>query len=223
MHRRHFLGASATFVGLIAGCFGEQPDPAPSGTAQPGPTAAPTPGTTTEPSTESDGPDRPTPSEPVHPRGDPVAVERTITDRPGYADDIEYFPSNGTVRHVTVRSGDRPAGFDTRSFEEWGRGETAKAGLDRVREATAVRLGTDGFGSAVGRAPADAGTDTLVIWVQVATTYDRDGEVRSTPTVPFERLVATAPRAVDTTVTLESDTFSRTVPVFARSVVRQLH
>lgn len=44
------------------------------------------------------GPERtPATNDPVRCRGDPVAVERSITDEPGYNDEIEHFLGNGQV------------------------------------------------------------------------------------------------------------------------------
>lgn len=215
MRRRALLAvlASTTAAG-VAGCLGgpapgavpETDSPRPdSTTATPSPTATPT-HTRSEPS-----------AMPVRCRGEPVAVERSVTDEPGYDDDIEYFPDNETVRFVTIRSGDEPLEFDTWSFEEWGAIECAEVGLERVREVTADRLETDEFGSSIGQPPEFFSSDSLVIWLEVATQVE-DGETVNTPTVPLARLADVAPRSVNATVSIKGDTFSRTVPVFAEHV-----
>jgi hypothetical protein len=140
-----------------------------------------------------------------------------VTDEPGYEDDIEYFPANETVRFVTIRNADGPVQFDTWSFEEWGSIECAEVGLERVREATADRLGTDEFGSSIGQPPGFFSSNSLVVWLEVATQVE-DGETVSTPTVSLDQLANVAPGSVEATVSIKGDTFSRTVPVFAEHV-----
>lgn len=219
MRRRALLSvlASTTVTG-VAGCLSETAPgarPETDGRRTDSPTATPSP-TTTPTHTRSE------PSaKPVRCRGEPVTVERSVTDEPGYADDIEYFPANKTVRFVTIRSGDEPLEFDTWSFEEWGAIECAEVGLEQVREATADRLGTDEFGSSIGQSPGFFSSSSLVIWLEVATQVE-DGETVSTPTVPLARLVDIAPRSAEVTVSLKGDPFSRSVPVFAEHVEMSL-
>lgn len=162
------------------------------------------------------------PTEPVRCRGDAVSVERSVTDRPGYDDNIEYFPSNRTVRFVSVKRGDDPVKFGTWSFEEWATFESAEAGLERTREATARRLGTADFGSSIGAPPGFAATGDVVIWVSVSSRRE-GGTVVETPEAPVGRLADAAPRSVDATVSLDGETFSRAVPVFAKQTVTELH
>lgn len=83
-----------------------------------------------------------------------------------------------------------------------------------MRAVTADRLGTDAFGSSMGRGPDWATDDEPVIWVAVATKHGTDDSVK-TPEVPLARLADVSPRSVDVTVSLEGDAFSRSVPVFA--------
>lgn len=163
-----------------------------------------------------------TPAGPDRAEGEPVSVERTVTDEPGYDDDIEYFPSNRTVRFVEARSGDEPLSFGTWSFEEWGTFETAEVGLERARAATSERLGTNEIGSSVGVPPDTAALENVVIWLELSVQKDRDGNVTSTPTIPYSALVEAAPRSVHATVSVKGDEFSRTVPVFVRFSILQL-
>lgn len=162
-------------------------------------------------------------SGPVRCRGDPVAAERTVEDVPGFADDVEYHPENRTVRYVRYWSGDEPVKFGTMSFERWAATESAEAGVERVRAATAERLGTDAFGSATGEPPGfrlPSGFHTWVapvVTLHVSTEYEGDEVVR-TPSVELSRLVEVAPRSVEATVSLAGDSYSRTVPVFAEHV-----
>lgn len=154
------------------------------------------------------------PAGPVRCRGEPTAAERSVDDHPGYGDDMRYFPGNGTVRLVTARSNSGPRGFADRTFEDWATFEAAEAARPRAVSTTADRLGTDGFGSGVGRPPEDAATDDVVVRLHLTTRVD-DGTVVATTAVSLSALVAAAPRSVETTVTLEGDAFTRSVPVFA--------
>lgn len=214
--RRSVLNGLGVFIaGGVVGCL-RTPSGEPTREVKTPQANAPTPrpprnGTATP---ESAGP--------VRCEGDPVSTKRSITDHPGYDDEIEYFRSNRTIRFVAASSRGEPARFDTWSFAEWGRLTTAKVGLDRVREVTADRLGTRDFVSGMGRPPAGAATKSAVIWVHIGTKLDRDGDVISTPAVPFSDLVESAPRSADVTVSLEGDSFSRVVPVFADTGTTQL-
>lgn len=143
-----------------------------------------------------------------------MSVEESVSDEPGYEDDMKYYPSNQTIRIVTVRSGEEPRGFAKWSFEEWGAFETAEVAKPRAVAVTSDRLGTDSFGSGVGRPPDSADTDDVVVWLHLTSRVE-DGEVVSTPSTSLERLVEYAPRSVEATVSLEGDTYSRSVPVWA--------
>lgn len=222
MDRRRFLALSSISIAALTGCSGSPPR---EETSNPTSTGNPAASTETPPTqtTETTETDRENDLRgPVRCRGDPVSVEKSVTDEPGYEDNIEYFPSNKTVRFVVARSRDEPISFDTWTFEEWGRIETTEVGMNRVQEATATRLGTDDFSYGMGQPPDDASTDKLVVWLEIGTTYNRDGETINTPTIEFANLVDAAPRSVDTTVSLKDDEYSRTVPVYARSVTRHL-
>lgn len=203
------LGAVA--IGGIAGCLGAY------GSAADRESASPT----------DDSPDTPrprtfTPAGPDRAQGEPVSVERTITDEPGYQDGIEYYPSNRTIRFVAARSGGEPVKFGSWTFEEWGRIETAEVGLERARQATAERLGTTQFGSGMGTPPDDAPMEAMVIWLHLSVNKDREGNITGTPTVAYSSLIDAAPRSVDVTLTMEGDTFSRSVPVFVSFTILQL-
>ena len=210
MRRRALLTALAATAG-VAGCLG--------GTAprtRPAPDGAPTDAVSENLSTTPADARTDAPSKPVRCRGESISVERSVSDAPGYDDDIEYYPANATIRYVAARSGDEVAAFDEMSFERWGSIECAEAGLERVRAVTADRLSTDAFGSGMGQPPGFLPSNSLVIWVNVATRVD--GDATETPSVSLSRLAAAAPRSVDATVSLDGDAFSRTVPVFAEHV-----
>ena len=209
--RRRALLSALTAAGL-AGCLGgTAPETAPPNDAPP------TDSATTDPATASSDTRSDPPSGPVRCRGEPVSAERTVDDPTGYDDGIEYFPENGTVRFVSVRSGDEAVRFDEMSFERWASVECAEAGLERVRAVTEDRLGTDEFGSSIGQSPGLLPSNDLVVRLDVATRVE-DGETAAPPAVSLSRLADAAPRSVDATVTLAGDTFSRTVPVFAEHV-----
>ena len=163
-----------------------------------------------------------TPSEPVRCQGEPVSAERSITDEPGYDDGVEYFPGNETVRFVAARSGGKPVEFDTWTVEEWGAIESAEVGLERAREVTADRLGTNEFASGVGTPPEATPPEARAISLEVVTELDRDGEVISTSPVSLSQLVEAGPRSVAVTLSLDSRTFERTMPVFAKATLLQL-
>lgn len=143
-----------------------------------------------------------------------MTADRSVNDEPGWDDNKQYFPGNETVRVVIARSGDEPVSFTDWSFEEWGTIETANVAQPRTIEATEERLGTDEFGSGVGRPPEFASTDDVVVWLRLSTQVE-EGEVVRTPSIAFDDLVTNAPRSVETTVSLEGDSYTRRVPVFA--------
>lgn len=228
--RRSYLSLCGTVLpGGVAGCIGDPPS---NGVGETGPvtgsdgassrtpTATQTRGDDTETPSDCHGQDATsteTPSSPARCRGEPVTTERFVTDDPGYDDGIEHYPSNGTVRIVTVRSGDEPVAFESWSFEEWSRYRVTEIGQERVRAATARRLGTDEFGSGIGSPPAFASLDGPVVWLNLSTVLDQDGEVTSTPSVAFSTLVAHAPCSVEATVSLDGERYERTVPVYAET------
>jgi hypothetical protein len=222
MNRRSLLRAAGLLGGsVLAGCLSgspasgksqSTPSPQPSQTASPSPTVSSSPSVTPYH----------TPSEPVRCQGAVVSAERSITDEPGYDDGVEYFPINETVRFVAARSGGEPAEFGTWTVEEWGTIESAEIGLARAREVTADRLGTSEFASGVGTPPAATPTEARAIFLEIVTELDRDGKVLSTSPVSLSQLVDAGPRSVDVTLSLDGETFERTLPVFAKSTLLRL-
>lgn len=196
MDRRQFIVGVSSVLPAVSGCLGNS-----GGGSAADPAASPT---RQEP-----------PAGPVRCRGDPVSVQRAVTDTAGYEDNIEYFPSNETVRFVKAKNVDGSLRFGTWSFEQWGSITAAEVGLERVRDVTAERLGTDKFGSSMGTPPDSHPDDQLVIWVEVAT-RKQNGETVRTPAIPLARIADVAPHSAAVTVSLDGDTFSRSVPVFAR-------
>lgn len=160
------------------------------------------------------------PQGPTRPNGDSVSAARTITDEPGYTqDELEYFPDNQTVRYVSTYSGGSPSGYDTWTFNEWGRIESAEIGAGRASEVTASRLGVNGVGGGISSPPDDS--EGLVVTVRIEKMLDRDGDIVSWPVATFPDILEAAPRSVDVTLTIEGDTYTRTVPVYASYSVLQ--
>jgi hypothetical protein len=202
MRRRHVLGGVATAIAGIAGCASD--------------------GDAFEEANSDETPDSPPtttfarsdPGTVLRGRGESISVERSVADEPGYDDDIEYFPANGTVKVVAARSGDQPAWFETMSVEEWGAIQCAEAGLERTRDVLAERLNSRRFDASIGQPPDGRSASAPSIIFTVETRLG-PADQRITPAIPVRRLAARAPRAVDATVTLDGDTVSREVPVFA--------
>jgi hypothetical protein len=195
------LGVLAGGVASLAGCLGGDDafdDPVTEETTRPAPT-------TTFPRSE--------PGTVYRCGGPSISVSESFTDEPGYDDDISYAPSNESVKVVAGRSGDEPAWFETLTFAEWGAIESARVGLERAREVTAERLQSRRFSASVSEPPEGADATSPVITFSVETHLA--GEQRITPAVPARRLAARAPHAVEATVTLDGDPFSRSVPVYA--------
>jgi hypothetical protein len=197
--RRNVLRALATVAaGGIGGCLGSPPAGSPSSETGGGPTSSPTA----------------TPGGPVRAEGEPISADRAITDEPGYTDDIEYFPANGTVRYVAYRPVRGPESFETWTFAQWGRLEAATVAAERAREVTQRRLGVSGLRGGITTAP-DADETATVAIVSVEELRNRQGTVVETPAASLSALVEVAPRSVAVTLSLDGDPFSREVPVFA--------
>lgn len=214
--RRQLLaGLGATGLCLLAGCTDRAGSRGASGNG--GET------TTTEssPSPAREWAMQATPSGPIRGKAEPISAERSVTDKPGYTDDMEYFPSNRTVRYEATTG--IPVHYDTMSFERWGELETASAAADRAKGSAVDRLDAaeDAVSAWTGVPPDGAPTDPVVTTLRIATVENRDGEVIHTPSVTLPDLVEVTPRAVDATVTLDGDSYSRTVPAYAEYVVIQ--
>lgn len=156
--------------------------------------------------------------DPVRGEADPISTSEMVEDRPGFDDGIEYSPSNGTVRFKATGEGQ----IGVWSFERWGRFETANVGRDLVHRAVRRALVTHDFGSSVGKPPVTDIDESPVISVYITKEYDRQGCVIDTPSVSFSELAEHTPRSVDVTVTLEGDSYSRSIPVFAKFTQTQL-
>jgi hypothetical protein len=159
---------------------------------------------------------RATPSAPVRGEGDSTTARKSVTDEPGFRDDFEYLESIESVRYVSATSGGQPVRTETVSFERWARIQSATLGARRAARVTNDRLGTDGIDWMVGSPPPDADADARVITLTIVKTLDREGNIVEWPPVTLSQLVDTTPRSVDATYTLEDNSFSRTIPVYAQ-------
>jgi hypothetical protein len=197
MDRRTFLVATAS-VG-VAGCV-----------------AKPAPGNLSENGAMRSNSNLTSTTNPVRCQGEPVSVEQSLTDTPGYDDGLEYFPSNETFRIVIAENSEGPAMFETVPFDEWASIKCAEASQQRAYKATKTRLGTDEFGSGIGE-PSESysGPTAVILSIQTQT---RTNGTTDTPALSLSRLARVSPRSVDATVSLKDDTFSRTVAVFAEQV-----
>lgn len=213
--RRQLLAGFGTAgLALLTGCTGGSTSPAAPGQEETATTQTPS-------SPTREWAMQATPSGPIRGEAEPVSAERSVTDKHGYTDDMEYFPSNRTVRYEATTG--IPKYYDTMSFERWGELETASLAADRAKALAVDRLGAaeDAVSAWIGVPPDGAPTDLLVTGLQIATGENRDGEVIHTPSVTLPDLVEVTPRAVDATVSLDGDSYSRTVPVYAEYVVIQ--
>jgi len=192
-----------TVVGVgtvgLAGC-GSRDAGGPGGDGTPTPTDSPEPTAT---------PASNLPEDVVRCRGDPVSVERSVSAE---AEGIEYFPSNETIKYPALMSGGEVAEYGTMPVDHWVVIETAEAVHDPVRQAVRDRLGTE-VGSGLSRAPDAGEGPSLCVWLHAIDPEALEGT--RTPRVTLSELAEAAPRSGNATVSLDGETFSREVPVFA--------
>jgi hypothetical protein len=127
--------------------------------------------------------------------GEPAATTRTVTDSA-----VEYRPESDRVR----------TDHGTEPFDAWAGRTAIEHAAERVLSVVDRRL--DEELSGVGRGIRSL-LFGLVVTVDHTVTRNRDGEVVSEPTVPMERLLATAPRTIRATVELDGRSLERAVPV----------
>jgi hypothetical protein len=139
-------------------------------------------------------------------RGDPISVQRSITD-----ESITYDPDRGTVRYPTLMGSDGPVAHGSEPFELWANRRCASVGSDAVLPAVEDRVDREMTGIGKGVRGTSFG---LAITVSATTTLDREGTVVSEPVIPLDRLVAVTPATVYATVRFEGREHTRAVPVF---------
>lgn len=205
MHRRKYLTSVATTLAIgAAGCISQTPT---DDTAETDPGAESNPTPTHLPGTPR------TPTHEKRAKGEPVSIVRSVTDDPGFDDEIEYYPSNQTIRYVEVRSDGDPVSFGTSSFEEWGEIETTEIAQKKARSVTVERLEEDEvseLSASLSAPPDSAGANAPV--ARLLLHIDQD------PTVSISDVRTVAPRSVQVTVSIGGDTYSRIVPVFVETM-----
>lgn len=204
--RRSLLKTVGGASALLAGCISNEDDPDSSAD-----TAAPT--------TQAVSPS-------VRANQSNVRVE-TAANESKY----EYLESENAVRYVAayrhsnpeaVESGSPPTRepvYDTIPFERWAETECVHVGSKRVAEVMASRLGKNASEVTAG-VTTQNGSKTII--VTRSTTVDRDGDVRSTPSMSYEQLEAVAPSTVTATVSLENRRRTCTVPVEIKNISMRL-
>ena len=225
--RRRLLRAFAVGGVALAGCVNRAPtdasttatdDPA---TDDPATTGSPPTRTTASTATPTDRPASPTDRGPIRPDGDPVSVERTITDP-----DLDYLPEQDAVRYPAYykTTGRGPEGqptrttlYETTPFADWAATETASVAADRVSAIADERIDGDPTLS-VGITKREG---EMAVTAELTTTLNREGTVVSEPSTDFERVVAAVPRSVDATIHFEGQTAERTVPVWVGEMTIQ--
>jgi hypothetical protein len=209
-------------LGGLTGCVSE-----PGSRPDDGATAAPTATESTPDPTEAAGGDdtdgetgtadgRDT-SDPVRGGAEPITADRTVTD-----DELEYLEDEHAVKYVAawrhtnrteIEQGEPPERepvYETTPFEDWATTECASVGADAVAQRIEERIDGDPAAS-VGITRENG---EMAVSVQQTTVRDRDGEVVSEPSVPFERIVEVTPRAVEATVRLADQEHTATVSVW---------
>jgi len=225
--RRHFLGALALGGVALAGCVNRAPTNAESADGRgstatdPATTADSSPTATAEPATDALAAASEDDRDPRRPDGDPVSVERTITDP-----ELDYLPEENAVRYPAYyrRTGRGPDGqptrttiYETTPFADWGETECASVAADEVSAVADAAIDGDPRLS-VGITNREG---EMAVTVQQTTTLNREGTVVSEPTTPFDRIVAVTPRSVDATVHLDGQTHATTVPVWVSETTLQ--
>jgi len=158
---------------------------------------------------------------PARCQGDAVSVERSYTDpegyqtegtdQPGVQENIEYFPSNSTVRVASLVSGDTVERVHTVSFEEWGHTQAASIAHAAVIDAVTGNVEFE-FSSSIGTLPGDSDVEPGSVFLSVPRSGNGSDSARS----KLPTLVEVAPKSADVTIHLEGDSYSRSVPVYAR-------
>lgn len=167
---------------------------------------------------------------PMQCQGEPITVEKTVTDVPGYEDGREYFSDNETVRVVRASDESGPTEFSTMPVSEWVMKENLFDIPDRVVGATKDRLDTadDWLGSSLTKPPETVDVNEpfavgLHLTQKRAPLLPTENETITPEAIETKEaeisahtLVTTAPALVDITYTIDGDTISVSIPVFAK-------
>jgi hypothetical protein len=158
---------------------------------------------------------------PARCQGDAVSVDRSYTDpegyqtegtdQPGVQENIEYFPSNSTVKVASLVSGDTVERIRTVSFEEWGHTQAAMIAHDAVTDAVTGTIEFE-FSSSIGTLPETTDVEPGSVFLNIPRSGNESDSARS----KLSTLVEVAPKSADVTIHLEGDSYSRSVPVYGR-------
>jgi len=150
--------------------------------------------------TNSEAATRTPPEKPVQGQGQSLSIDQSVTDEPGYDDDFEYFPSNGTVRAVFLRTDDSVQTEDV-SFEEWAKTKSAEIAEERVKTAMKERLDQVNTSTRLVKA-SNSPYSSDIIGLRIHGTLQEYWEA-----------VNVAPPSAEVTITLEDNEFSQTLDV----------
>jgi hypothetical protein len=158
---------------------------------------------------------------PARCQGDAVSVDRSYTDpegyqtegtdQPGVQENIEYFPSNSTVKVASLVSGDTVERTQTVSFEEWGHTQAASLAHDAVTETVTGNIEFE-FSSQMGTLPGTTDVEPGSVFLNVPRSGNESDSARS----KLSTLVEVAPKSADVTIHIKGDSYSRSVPIYAR-------
>lgn len=138
-------------------------------------------------------------------KGDPVSVEKTISD-----DSISYLEQADEVRYVTRYAGGEPQEYTKEPYDKWAKRKCASVGSTAVLPAIRDRSPTTVNGIGKGVESRLFGT---VISVDYLISRNREGDRKRTPDVSFSELVEVTPRSVQATIVLDGREYTRSVPV----------
>ena len=144
------------------------------------------------------------------PRGEGESIS---TDQTVPSETIEYRSTDDTVRYPKTTDPDGPEEYETERFEDWAKRKCASVGVEPA--IAAVRERIDGDAEAIGTNMTREYIGTVIL-VTATTSLNREGEITQQPNVPFETLVEVTPRTVETTVRLDGQEHTRSVPVFVK-------
>jgi len=156
----------------------------------------------------TDSPQLPMIGEGKRGKGEPISVEKTITE-----DSITYLEDTDEVRYVTVYSGGEPKEYNREPFKQWAKRKCASIGSTVVLPAIRNRFSASVEG--IGKGVEDRLFD-MVISVDYMISRNQEEEVENKPNVSFSELVEVTPQTVHATVVLDGREYTRPVPVIVQ-------
>ncbi|MFC7069532.1 hypothetical protein [Halobaculum lipolyticum] len=116
---------------------------------------------------------------------------------------VEYVEGENAVRYL-ARQGGGAGEYETTPWEQWARTQCVSAARDPAMDSVSEELGISVGGS----------VHATSVSVAIETVVEGNRVVRE-PGVEFEDLVAATPRTVRVTYTLDSETYTDDVDVYA--------